>query len=462
MKFVAVMVALAALPLAAAETVPSAPNQPWKPSADVAARYQSSEPKTSATPAFRATVSLVDVIDYALTNNPSTRTSWLNARAAAETLAIRRSEYLPEADLNATLGASGSPSKSSLTPSLSLNYLLFDFGGREASVRGAREALIAADYTHNAVIQNVILRAEQAYFGYLANKALYDAQQTIVKEFETNLEAAEARHRAGVATIADVLQARTALSQARLNSETAEGALRAIEGALATALGIPASTHIEVGSLPADLSVENVQRDVDALLADAVRNRPDLAAARADVAQAEARIAETRAAYLPTLNVAANAGRTIRLGGDANDQNNWSAALLFRFPFFTGFRNVHDVRRAELERDIAREQSRSLEQQVYLEVWTSYYGVSTAAQRLTTSRDLLASAEESVKVARARYKEGLGSILDLLTAESARSSAVAQEIQARADWLLSLSQLAHDTGALSPDSIHAADAARGQ
>jgi outer membrane protein TolC len=70
-------------------------------------------------------------------------------------------------------------------------------------------------------------------------------------------------------------------------------------------------------------------------------------------------------------------------------------------------------------------------------------------QRLTTSRDLLRDAQESVNVAMGRYRSGIGSILDLLTAEAALENARAEEVQARTDWFQSVAQLAHDTGSLT-------------
>jgi outer membrane protein TolC len=126
----------------------------------------------------------------------------------------------------------------------------------------------------------------------------------------------------------------------------------------------------------------------------------------------------------------------------------YSAVIAMRFPVFTGFRNTYDVREAEIEADLAKENVRSLEQQVGLQVWTSYYALQTAAQRMTTAKALLTSAQQSADVARDRYKAGVGNILDLLTAESALESARAQEVQARADWFQAVAQLAHDTGDL--------------
>jgi outer membrane protein TolC len=71
-----------------------------------------------------------------------------------------------------------------------------------------------------------------------------------------------------------------------------------------------------------------------------------------------------------------------------------------------------------------------------------------------TSEDLIASAQQSSEVARARYKEGVGTVLDLLAAQSALASARAQQVDARLAWSVSLAQLAHDAGVLDPQGGH--------
>jgi outer membrane protein TolC len=91
-----------------------------------------------------------------------------------------------------------------------------------------------------------------------------------------------------------------------------------------------------------------------------------------------------------------------------------------------------------------------MEQQVILEVWTSHREVKTAARRVLASRDLLASAEQNEEVALGRYEEGVGSIIDLLTAQALLASARAEEIQARSDWFVAMARLAHATGSIGP------------
>src|SRR5206468_7805623 len=74
-------------------------------------------------------------------------------------------------------------------PSASVSWLLFDFGGREADVEDARRALYAADWTHNAAIQNVVLTVAQAYYQYLNAKAILTARQANLKEARENFTA---------------------------------------------------------------------------------------------------------------------------------------------------------------------------------------------------------------------------------------------------------------------------------
>ncbi len=79
--------------------------------------------------------------------------------------------------------------------------------------------------------------------------------------------------------------------------------------------------------------------------------------------------------------------------------------------------------------------------QVALDVWTAYQNLTTATQSLRTTADLLDSAEQSARVALGRYKAGVGSILDVLNAQSALASARQQRIQSTFNWNISRATL---------------------
>jgi outer membrane protein len=439
-----------------------APEVPWTPPSDALPRIAASD--TSAEAAVPPDIAdrvqrltLAEIVDLGLRHNPATRLAWANARTAASVYGSERGAWFPtiDADVSAerlkTAASQGRSAveQSVLTPSVTLNYLLFDFGGRTGRVAGARQRMVAASFTHNAAIQDVVLQIQVSYFRYLANRALLSAQRTTLEEAQTNLTAAEERRRVGLATIADVLQARTAASQARLDLQTIEGNMQTTRGALALALGLPANLPYDVDSSAAAAPVAALADSVNAIIATALQGRPDLAATRAEVEAARAGISEARAGLLPSLGFSATGGRTyattIPDGADS-----YTLSLGLTIPLFSGFSRQYDLRAAEFEAEAARARAQSLRQEVVFQVFSAYYALQTATRRVGTADDLLASAEQSNQVALGRYKAGVGSVLDLLAAQTALAGARAQLVDARLAWSVSLAQLAHDAGVLDP------------
>jgi len=403
------------------------------------------------------TVSLAQLIGFALRTSPATRATWSDARAAAAMVGSKRSAFFPQVEVDGnigfthqTFGLSGIQFEyKSWGPSAQLTWLLLDLGTRSSDVDEAQALLAAANLSHDTQVADLILGVEQAYTQYQGAKALLAAQKASVGEAQTNYQAAQERRRAGVATAADVLQAKTALSQAQLQLQLLDGQVNTLRGAVATSVGVPATVNIEVEDLP-QVSLETQLARIEELVAQAERERPELARARAQAVAAQSHADSVRWRGWPQLVLNANAQRNYFITQGAPHGDNYSAALVLRIPLFTGFKDSFDAVQAEEQARAAMARAESVEQQVILQVWSSYHGVRTAAQRVRTAQDLLASASESEQMAAGRYKEGVGSILDVLTAQSALASARAQEVQARGDWLLSVASLAHDTGSLGP------------
>ncbi|WP_242337917.1 TolC family protein [Anaeromyxobacter sp. SG66] len=415
------------------------------------------QPQPQAPEPVPAPRSLADLVDLALAREPATRATWHDARAAAAQAGSQRSLYWPSLEATASLlrqRSGGGPNRASSTSttagaSASLTWLLLDLGARGALVDAADRLLVAARLAEHAAVADLVLQVQQTYFQYLGARALAEAEKTSVRQAETSLAAAEARRQAGLATIADVLQARTALSQVQLVLQQAEGQALALRGALATLAGLSPTAELEVGALPAEVDTARARPTVDELLALAAARNPDVARARAlaDAADARARAA-SRAAW-PTLSFQASAGRTHYLAPEGLDPTtSWSAGLVLRVPMFEGLGPAYDALAARATADAARARADAAGQRVALDVWTSYQGLSSAGRRLETSRDLLASARASSDVARGRYQEGVGSILDLLNAQSALETAQAENVRARSDYLVALAQLTRASGRL--------------
>jgi len=400
-------------------------------------------------------LSLNDVVDLALSNSPLTRATWAQARASAATYGSASGRWLPSVTADVQGGPSRSVSTSTVVPSLrtnvsatlSLQYLLLDFGARSGTMAAAHEALFAADLTHNATIQNVVLQSQSAYFALQASRGLAIAAQEAVGTAKTNLEAANRRHDVGLATIADVLQAKTALAQSQLVAQSADGNVQAARAQVALAVGLAANSAFDVapdtGAQPVMVLAENV----DSLVERAVRGRPDVAAARALARQSSAQVRAARSATLPSFLIGANLGQTRSNNSLLQGSTN---ALTFEvnWPLFTGFSREYDVVTAQENAAATAARSEQARLLAIAQVFTSYYALQTATQRVSTSAELLTSATQSEEVARGRYAEGVGSILDLLTAQSALADARAQVVLSRWTWYTALAQLGRDSGVL--------------
>ncbi|MEJ2554387.1 MAG: TolC family protein [Gammaproteobacteria bacterium] len=86
--------------------------------------------------------------------------------------------------------------------------------------------------------------------------------------------------------------------------------------------------------------------------------------------------------------------------------------------------------------------------QVELEVWQAYQNLRTSVATVDSSEAQLKSAQLAAEVTNARYKNGLATILDLLSAQTTLANARVQRIQARLDWAAARTALGHAVGGL--------------
>lgn len=400
---------------------------------------------------------LLDVVNLALCNNPQTRVAWASSRVQAAQVGVSKASYLPTAALSATAthNLSGSTTGVNLSRSttsvdqsnidVTLSYLLYDFGSRAANLENARQLLAAASATQDSTVQAVFLAAVQAFYQAQATYAALDAALESERAAKESFAAAEARYNAGSATPADKLQAQTAYSQATLNRITIEGNQKNAQGALANVLGLDANRNVSLATANTMAIPNSFEGDINALIEEARQRRPDLQAAASQVKAAEASADAARAAGRPSISLTASANQYNIAGINSHGS---LVGINLSVPIFSGYATTYRVRAAEAQVDVRNGQLEQLRLQVALDVWTAYQHLTTATQSLRTTADLLNSAEQSARVALGRYKAGVGSILDVLNAQSALASARQQRIQSTFDWNINRATLAQAMGSL--------------
>ena len=241
-------------------------------------------------------------------------------------------------------------------------------------------------------------------------------------------------------------------------------------GLLANVVGLPVQYPLELKPVAELPPVSEVSQSIEALIEKAKQNRPDLMAAEARARSARASALATSRAGLPTLSFVANYGRTMYTNSGTNligygqtassiaantpvvgvqrpEQDTYAFGFNLSIPVFSGFRDTYSVRRAQ---ELA-EQAESVRDQLLsateLDVWQSYYDLQTASTSVSSTANLVKSAAESAAASAARYKSGIGNLLDFITAQQDDTNARVAQIQSYLDWYSALARLNFSLGA---------------
>ena len=394
-------------------------------------------------------LSLVDVTEAALCNNPQTREVYANARVQAAQVGVARSLFFPSVTdtLSATENKNRTTNYSNATNRIVASYLLYDFGSRDANLENANELLRAASATQNATVQTVLLAAVNAFYQVHATRAVLNASIDSERLYQESFKSAEAKYIAGVATPADKLQAQTSFANATLTKLKNEGALKIAYGNLANIMGVPANINFQMADSQLDVIPELVDQDIEALIEQARIQRPDLIASEAQLKASLAKIEAVKADAKPKVRIDASNQYDENLLGQTS-QNTSQIGIFLSIPLFEGYKPTYLIRSAEATAELNASKRDQLKLQVSLDVWTAYQNLKTANESITASNVLVLSAEESSRVALGRYKEGVGNIIDTLNAQNALANAKQQKIQSVLNWNIARTTLAQSIGVL--------------
>ncbi len=212
-------------------------------------------------------------------------------------------------------------------------------------------------------------------------------------------------------------------------------------------MGMPADQPLRsrAETIPAD--VPGLAARMSDLMTEAMRQRPDLAAAQAQRDSAVADVTVARAAGRPS--IAVFAGRTRIDTSGVPIQNYSQIGVTVTLPIFSGFKAGYDIRQAQAVLEAREANAEQIRLNVSQDVWNGYYGLDSANQQLSVTATLIKTAAQNQEVAVGRYQAGVGTIIDLLTAQTAAASAQQTRIAAEHDWQVARAQLVLALGRLT-------------
>jgi outer membrane protein len=421
-------------------------------------------------------LTLQEVIERALCNNPDTRDAWTVIEERAAAVGISKAAYLPTLSVTGQAvhednithvqdhqELSSSYSTAVRSDSLSLGWVLYDFGGRRAALNNAKALLSAAQANQNAALQQTFADAAKAYYAVQAAREQLRADEAVTEDAQSSLAAAKERIDRGIAPITEVYQAQTAYQQALVTQTRDHGQALTAQGNLANTIALSPDTALTLDSLDDTVQPDEAfQRSVSQLMAQAVQSHPAIVAAEQELKAAQAGVTQAKAQGRPTIKLVAQYSQNnepVQMGlglpqYPATGHDGY-VGIQINVPLFSGFGTAYQVRQAQAQVDqqsVALDKAR---QQVALQVWTNYQSLQTDTQNLTNSAQLQTVATQAWESAQRRYRSGIGTILELLGTQTALAQARQQRVEALTAWRYDRLALASALGQLGWADIEA-------
>ncbi|HEV2494854.1 MAG TPA: TolC family protein [Terriglobia bacterium] len=429
-----------------------------------------------ATTSSQAGLTLQDAVALALKNNPAVHAADAYADAVRQSITVAQAARYPRLDFsegfargnnpvyvfgslltqrqftarNFDLGLLNAPPPlDNFRTQFTASMPLFDAGQTGRQVRDARLDAEGARKGSERVGQEVIFRVISSYFDELAARASVRVAESNVTAITADLERARARQEQGLTVPSDVLSVQVQLAQAKEDLIRDRNALEIARAALSVAIGLPEDSYLKIQEPLAETtftagSLAERQRRALAI-------RPDYAEATLAGERAANGVKTARAEFLPKINLFSSWEEDNQTFA-ARGGNNWAAGATLNFNLFDGGANrarAAESRYRERRAEALREQ---MSAEIKLQVREAFLNLQAAKERLDVSRDSAAQAKESLRILRDRYEAGLVTIVDVLRAEAATTSAERSHLSALYDYRIAAASLELATGELAPGS----------
>lgn len=342
-------------------------------------------------------------------------------------------------------GLSSSPNNYSLQ--LSLTQPLYPGMSLKVLPKAAELQLEAAEQEYARALKDLKFQVASSFYNYLTAQELVKVTQNAIETAEKQLAIAQAFYEAGTVLKTDVLRAELAVGSLKQNLLAAENGAALARANLEAVLGVSlAGFTVEAPAAPEVLLTVNEEE----ALAIALQNRPEMAAAKIGLAQAELAVEMARAGKRPQVALVGNYGWQ---GSELDFEDlNWSLTLSARLPIFDGGAKNAAIEQAELGVRSAKLALEQLEQAIALELAAAVGSLKEAKGKLPYTERAVEQAQTNLRIAEARYREGVGMLTEVLEAQAAMRQAQVERIGAINNYYLAVEKLTSALGTEIPEA----------
>jgi outer membrane protein, multidrug efflux system len=393
--------------------------------------------------------SLNPLVERALTGNQNLRVAAARLNQARDQVTVVSSDLYPGVGLSAgaargktsanrPLSEYALPNQSTVQNNFVLgptvNYEVDLFGRVRREVEGARASAqqAEADFENTRLILTAQLVTD--YFALRELDAEIEVVRVSLQLQRDALGFIASRHDLGFATGLDLAQQEALVDANATQLELLDNQRTQFEHAIATLVGTPAPSF----AIPAALATSALPAIPVGLPSDLLQRRPDVASAERSMAAANARIGVARAAYYPSILLGSGFGEP-NAGWQSNTLSTlfeapsalWSFGLSATQTLFDAGKTRANVRIANEDYSAAVATYRQTVLTAMEEVENGITGMASLDRAVTQADASVKSAQDAFDIATARYKGGVDTYLEMITAQQVLLSNQRQAVQVR-------------------------------
>jgi outer membrane protein len=401
-------------------------------------------------------MTLTEAEQLALRSHPAIQSTEFMARAAAQAITEARSPLLPQAFGSVTgagaltgsrlaAGALNNPViYDRFASGVTASQLITDFGRTSNLISTARLHAEAQDRVTDTAKDQVLLAVDASYFGVLRAQAVLTVAEQTVRARQLVADQVKALTDSKLKSSLDLSFANVNLAEAKLELANAGNDVRSAVAEFSAALGFQTQGDFQLAEEPLP---PNLSQDLNDLINEAIRNRPELASLRADLGAAEHFAVAEKDLSRPTISTAGSFGY-IPVHQSALTDRYAAVGINVNIPIFNGRLFQARQSEAELRARAAAQNVKDFENRVARDVRVAYLNAVNAYERLGLPAQRLDQAKLAMSLAQSRYDLGLGSIVELSQAQLNETSAEIVSTRAKYDYQARRAVLAYQAGTI--------------
>ena len=427
-------------------------------------------------PGLTADLNLSSAVDAALSNNPQLQAARYGVLSSREKTLQARSGAIPQVQVSEQFSHTTNPmwafgtrlNQQSITATdfdpdrlndpgsitnyasvLSVTWPVYDSGQTWYGLQQARlnqeSAVVSADRARQQVTAGTII----AYIQVLLARENQQVLDQLLETARSHLKLIQSRYNGGFVAKSDLLRAQVHMADLEQQMLEAQSQIDIARCNLNVAMGIGTDMYY---TLISPLEPGNpVAGSMDSWIRSALSNRPDLKQLNLQQQIAQKEIDKSRSLRHPSVNLAGN--YEINSEDFEDTGSNYTIGAVVSVPLFTGGRISAKIREAIINLKQAQAMIRAMEHQVCAETRQAFFNAQSAWDRIRVARAAIGQSEESLRIVRNRYQNGLFTITDLLDAEVMVQQSLTRHLKAIHDYKAAVTRLDLAAGTIAGHSF---------